>query len=465
MLSSEDIEAIAEGSSDACGIESMSVTPESFTCDTIGDNTVTLTVVDVNGNENSCEATVTVEGIIPDVTISEESLPVFCTGVILIAESSVDVTYEWTTGETTQSITVIENGIYGVTVTSATNCTTYAEYEVTSIPEGEAISNYTILARDRVFLHGDNIVETGKVGSTFDQIKLHQNSHIVESAQANSLVLNQGSTVGEAIYESANPFTPEFLYNTMSNNGSPSVQVNAGQTMVLDGDVYDWIRVREGATVTFSQSNVSINRLQTWDGATIAFDGCANVYINDRFMLAKNGTINAEGNNVVMYVDNDVHIAQGSSVTGIIFSSGEIKALGNNENSSNPEATYMTGLFIAESVHGINNVIWNAGDICSDQQPCPADNGDIDEPMNREAQFDVVAWPNPSNSTFDMRVTSQDTRNDAVVYVYDMSNKLVHTATFRPDQKHNFGSELEGGVYIVKVKQAKNTKVIRLIKY
>ena len=224
--------------------------------------------------------------------------------------------------------------------------------------------------------------------------------------------------------------------------------------------------VRDGATVTFSQSNVYINRLRTQQGASIEFEGCANVYINDRFMLAQNGTKNSEGNNVVMYVDNDVHVQKGSSVTAIIYANGEIKAHGNNENSSNPEPTYMTGLFIAESVHGINNVIWNAGDICSDQQPCPAYITDEEEgPMNREAQFDVVAWPNPSNTTFDMMLRSQDVNNDAVVYVYDMSNKLVHTATFSPDKKYTFGSELEGGVYIVKVKQYKNTKVIRLIKY
>jgi hypothetical protein len=49
--------------------------------------------------------------------------------------------------------------------------------------------------------------------------------------------------------------------------------------------------------------------------------------------------------------------------------------------------------------------------------------------------------------------------------VFDMSNKLVHSGTFSPDQDYTFGDELEAGVYIVKVDQAKNSKTIRLIKY
>jgi hypothetical protein len=51
---------INNGSSDACGILSMSVTPNTFTCANLGANPVTLGVVDVNGNSNFCNATVTV---------------------------------------------------------------------------------------------------------------------------------------------------------------------------------------------------------------------------------------------------------------------------------------------------------------------------------------------------------------------------------------------------------------------
>jgi hypothetical protein len=50
------------GSSDACGIASLSLNNSSFSCANVGsNNTVVLTVTDVNGNSSTCNATVTVE--------------------------------------------------------------------------------------------------------------------------------------------------------------------------------------------------------------------------------------------------------------------------------------------------------------------------------------------------------------------------------------------------------------------
>ncbi len=51
---------IENGSTDACGIASYSVSPNLFTCSELGANTVTLSVTDVNGNVGTCTATVTV---------------------------------------------------------------------------------------------------------------------------------------------------------------------------------------------------------------------------------------------------------------------------------------------------------------------------------------------------------------------------------------------------------------------
>ncbi len=52
---------INNGSNDACGIASLSASPNTFNCGAVGNNTVTLTVTDVNGNSNTCTSTVTVE--------------------------------------------------------------------------------------------------------------------------------------------------------------------------------------------------------------------------------------------------------------------------------------------------------------------------------------------------------------------------------------------------------------------
>ncbi|MGC1391256.1 MAG: DUF2341 domain-containing protein, partial [Bacteroidales bacterium] len=56
---------VDNGSTDNCGISSMSVVPNTFNTSNIGTNTVTLTVNDVNGNNSTCTSTVTIIGTIP----------------------------------------------------------------------------------------------------------------------------------------------------------------------------------------------------------------------------------------------------------------------------------------------------------------------------------------------------------------------------------------------------------------
>ncbi len=59
---------INNGSSDNCAIDSMSVSPNFFNCSTLGDQIVTLTVTDTEGNISTAQATVTVlDNLIPNI--------------------------------------------------------------------------------------------------------------------------------------------------------------------------------------------------------------------------------------------------------------------------------------------------------------------------------------------------------------------------------------------------------------
>jgi pectin methylesterase-like acyl-CoA thioesterase len=66
LLNPSDLD---NGSSDACGISSMTVSRTTFDCTGIGDHTVTFTVTDRNGNSSSASAIVTIKGAIPEPTI------------------------------------------------------------------------------------------------------------------------------------------------------------------------------------------------------------------------------------------------------------------------------------------------------------------------------------------------------------------------------------------------------------
>ena len=52
---------VNNGSSDACGIDTMTVSPNTFDCSNVGNNLVTLTVTDNNGNVSTATANADVQ--------------------------------------------------------------------------------------------------------------------------------------------------------------------------------------------------------------------------------------------------------------------------------------------------------------------------------------------------------------------------------------------------------------------
>ncbi len=64
--------AVNNGSSDACGIASLSLSTTTFTCANVGANSVTLTVIDVNGNTSTCSETVTVVDAVAPVALCQD---------------------------------------------------------------------------------------------------------------------------------------------------------------------------------------------------------------------------------------------------------------------------------------------------------------------------------------------------------------------------------------------------------
>ena len=67
-ISTDDID---NGSSDACGIASLSLSQTDFDCSHVGTNQVILTVTDVNGNQSTATATVTVEDDVAPVASAQ----------------------------------------------------------------------------------------------------------------------------------------------------------------------------------------------------------------------------------------------------------------------------------------------------------------------------------------------------------------------------------------------------------
>ncbi|WP_160172976.1 HYR domain-containing protein [Altibacter lentus] len=105
-IAGTDVDA---GSTDACGIASYDLDIDTFDCSHVGDNTVTLTVTDVNGNTASCTAIVTVEDVTaPDLVCMDITLPLDADGTAIITPADVILSNDDACGIETSAVDITE---------------------------------------------------------------------------------------------------------------------------------------------------------------------------------------------------------------------------------------------------------------------------------------------------------------------------------------------------------------------
>ena len=125
----------------------------------------TYTAEDINGcKSTSAPMVVTVtSGTIPTITASGPTS--FCPGDSVTLTSSTGSTYFWSTGATTQSITVSIGGAYTVTVADSTGCSGTSTPTIVTLSSGSAP---TITASGPTSIcPGDSVILTSSTGNTY----------------------------------------------------------------------------------------------------------------------------------------------------------------------------------------------------------------------------------------------------------------------------------------------------------
>jgi len=126
-ISASDID---NGSTDNCGIQSLSISQTNFNCNDVGLNNVTLTAVDIYGNFSSCDATVTI-----NPTLAEP------TGIVITPTSTTTAEIFWVPSgsETSWEIEIVP---FGTFPTGAGIITSTIPYIATSLAENTEYSVY-----------------------------------------------------------------------------------------------------------------------------------------------------------------------------------------------------------------------------------------------------------------------------------------------------------------------------------
>ena len=135
---------IDNGSSDNCTIDTYSLDIDTFDCDDVGPNTVTLTVVDVNGNSANATAVVTVVDVTPPVIVCAPDVvtimdPGVCYAEVFFADA----------------IALDECGIASVVQTGGpasgslfTQGVTTIEYTATDVNGNTTVCSFTVTIQD-----------------------------------------------------------------------------------------------------------------------------------------------------------------------------------------------------------------------------------------------------------------------------------------------------------------------------
>ena len=157
---------VDNGSSDACGIQSLALSKTNFTCADIGANNVTLTVTDRAGNVSTCTAVVTVAPAA--VIIAGQST--VCQGQSVTMNANLGDSYQWQKdgvdidGATAQTYVATVTGNYSVTVTNSGGCSgTSSPVTVTVSP----VPVVTTTPAGNAALCNGSLVITASAGSVY----------------------------------------------------------------------------------------------------------------------------------------------------------------------------------------------------------------------------------------------------------------------------------------------------------
>ncbi|TGE07682.1 T9SS type A sorting domain-containing protein [Hymenobacter fodinae] len=214
---------VDKGSTDACGIASLSLDRTTFSCENIGDNTVTLTVTDIHGNTASATATVTVTGEIPKPAITVTPTSNVYTGGVATTlylgygpksatlTATGGVAYSWTPAAGLSNATVANpvftpttpgTFTFTVTVTSASGCTATESVTLTVIDVrcGNKGNKVTVCHKGNALCIGaDDVADHLKHG---DQL-----GDCLKSTSQQSAVLAGEATQAPVFDAYPNPFT------------------------------------------------------------------------------------------------------------------------------------------------------------------------------------------------------------------------------------------------------------------
>jgi hypothetical protein len=454
---------IDDGSTDNCNVNSLSLDITSFDCSSIGQNTVTLTVEDDEGNATTESAVVTVEDVNAPTVIGQDiTVAIGPNGIANFAPSELD------------------NGSFdncGINLTATDvgsfDCTELGVNQVELFMNDDSFNLSSVFVNVTVIdnlapniLTQDIIVQLDANGqasitvadidngttdnctvsnlsldiTSFDCSNIGQNTVTLTAEDASSNLSQAVATVTVVDAIAPNLITQDITVQ-LDANGQASIQASDITNGSNDNCSIANFVISED---TFDCSNLGVNTITVFaeDFESNTSQGTAVVTVEDNLapsLTNQDITIDLAGNNSISIVPSDVLDQVSDNCTA-----------NTNINLSLDQDT-----FTSDGVYTVNLTAEDAqGNTVTVQAEVTVDNTlGIDEQNFAEV---VKLYPNPATST--VKIESKTTID--TVEIFDQLGRQVLTTN---STTFNI-QDLPSGLYFVKIKSAKNQVIKRLIK-
>jgi len=491
----------------------------------VGTTTVVATAKDVSGNAITCSFTVTVldneKPVITcpvSVTATRNTNSGLCTYKVQGNEFNATATDNCgvtslayvLTGATTGAGTSLNNvnlvrGMTTVTWTAkdAAGNTITCSFIVNVIDDQNATSYIIYATKEAKF--GENNYINGDVGVTASNGKAEFKKYDVLDpffVRAYDINVQLPSSVNNKVFSPATggpaPTFMNYSAAALSGNYTQTVSgivpagnyknltIKAGVVATVNGSDYGKITIEEGATVTFTSSNINAEELKIGKGkkgiatTNVIFSNPTSFKIRDRVTIEEDCRINENGPKVTFYLGDAKKDEENFQVKGddthvtanIMIPNGKLKITGGVDN------CIMTGWYIIEKVESDGKyVTWNQYN-CSGANPLsnmitsrggvptPAVVVVVEQPVvtTPVETFQVKVYPNPSSTDFSLQVMSSSTE-PILVRLMDANGMVLNVnTTILKGSTIKLGSDLRAGTYFAEVTQGKNHQTVKLIK-
>lgn len=445
---------INNGSTDNCGIASMSISKTYFTSADLGANNVTLTITDVSGNSSNAVAIVTVtDNLSPVANVT--NLPV------IIGECSVTVPVPSATDNyagvinatTTDALTYSAQGTYTINWTytdgngnfAAQTQTVIVDDNTPPVPDMANLPNVigacsaTAIAPTATDNCAGIIVATTTDPLTYSTQGTYTINWIYTDGKGNSSFQTQTIIVDDLTAPTFTSFSDVISCNgtvssiapiNLSDNCSSNITVSyvlSGATNATGNNDASNEKFNPGTTTvtyTFTDQN----------GNSSYFSFHVRYELIDVTVLANQNILTANGTGIYQWFDciNNIPIAGATSKSFAPVAAGDYSVMISKSGCSKTSQCYnvvFTGISMYES----------------------------------DASPELSVFPNPTSGI--IYVNSSAENSDLQISIFDVSGKEVYTRSGLNERSNLVNVEkLNQGVYFMKVSCKKDQKIIKFVK-